>query len=522
MPQLQIGTTTKRINSTSQLFTSVYTHDCKLKEPCSMQSPVFLLEGLAKGTFYNYAKFEGKYYWIDDIVYTTRNLQEVYCHLDPLATFYNDIKNGYAWVQYGDSTHWNKWIDDVRFNPEVEDAELSKSEDITLFPNATQTGCVYLTYMDCGDAHSVGGVKCVAMTVQSLQNLLTSLNNAILPIDTPGTLAAKFGGLGSWRDNILSCVWTPFVPNGTFSSGTINLGTITCNVESGVQCGYAVHGDNIIYLSTAFTDLNDYPYTKNNKWTSYQLGTPFGTVNIPLESIINQSYIYVCCSCIYNTGEVTITVFEEGNIAQGTVGGQVLGTLSGNASINLMGMLGNGKAGLFAQNMGVVNTTANLAGTVANIVSGVATMSVNKSQLKAANATGDAGQYASAVSRDAASSSQMYSDIGTGVSAMSSLPSGISPGCSSGQNGGGLSTLWWNDKFFSCTLIRKVFNIKDKLNYENFCNRYGYPVNAYLNLGTLANGYCKTSGASINITNGSVENISQINSMLNAGIYIED
>ena len=60
MPQLQIGTTTKRVNSTSQQFSLSYAYDVKLKEPCSMQSPVFLLEGLAKGTFYNYAKFEDK------------------------------------------------------------------------------------------------------------------------------------------------------------------------------------------------------------------------------------------------------------------------------------------------------------------------------------------------------------------------------------------------------------------------------------------------------------------------------
>ena len=46
----------------SRIFTSSYTKDCKLKEPCSMQKPTFLIKDLPKGEFFNYLEFEGNFY----------------------------------------------------------------------------------------------------------------------------------------------------------------------------------------------------------------------------------------------------------------------------------------------------------------------------------------------------------------------------------------------------------------------------------------------------------------------------
>ena len=82
MPTLQIGSISKKINSTKQTFTSSYSYDCKLKDDCSMQSPVFLVQNLTKGNLYNFAKFEGRYYYVDDIIYRTDDIQEVHEQMD--------------------------------------------------------------------------------------------------------------------------------------------------------------------------------------------------------------------------------------------------------------------------------------------------------------------------------------------------------------------------------------------------------------------------------------------------------
>src|SRR5574343_826021 len=120
MPSIVVGRTPKRINSTSRLFNSVGTNlSCKLKSPCSMQMPVFRVQGLTKGTLYNYCKFEDNYYWVDDVVYLTNNIHELHCHLDPLATFSDDIKDSKGMVIDGASTFWNEYADDGRLQPEL-------------------------------------------------------------------------------------------------------------------------------------------------------------------------------------------------------------------------------------------------------------------------------------------------------------------------------------------------------------------------------------------------------------------
>ena len=528
MPQLQIGTTDKRINSTKQTFTSAYTHDCKLKEPCSMQSPVFLLEGLAKGTFYNYAKFEDKYYWIDDIVYTTRNLQEVYCHLDPLATFYEDIKNTYAWVQYGDKAHWNKWIDDVRFNPEVEDTDLSLSSSVKLF-NAFEDGMVYMNYMDTGSwgpGGTQGGVKCIAMTVASFSHFLTNMYS-FCHGDPSSVIAEKIGGYGSWRDNIISCLWTPFKVK-TNGGLQIQVGSVTCVVDDGVQLAPYNYTVETKTLPIDFSFANNYPYLKNNRWTVYQLSTPFGYISIPIESIVNQANIYLTTSAIVNTGEVLLTVTEDGNISSNTADSLVLGQLSGNVCFNLMEYMGNGQ-GFFeglgnsmalGAKMGVSALSVGMAvsSTAINNASASRDEAMDIERHKRLNEIVDLNIPAKEFDK-----TMSHMSLGSGVSAAGAiaLTTGIGPSCPSGGAQGGLASLRWNGNFCKGTLTRKVFNIADKLNYENFCNRYGYPVNNYLNLATV-NGFCKTSAASVNITNGSPANIASVNSMLNAGIYIED
>lgn len=531
MPQLQIGTTTKRINSTSQQFSLSYAYDCKLKEPCSMQSPVFLLEGLAKGTFYNYAKFEDKYYWIDDVIYTTRHLQEVHCHLDPLATFYDDIKAGYALVQYSDKAHWNKWIDDVRFNPEVEDTDLSLSSSVKLF-NAFEDGMVYMNYMDTGSwgpGGTQGGVKCIAMTVPSFSHFLTNMYS-FCHGDASSVIAEKIGGYGSWRDNIISCLWTPFKVK-TNGGLQIQVGSVTCVVDDGVQLAPYNWTVETKTLPIDFSFANNYPYLKNNRWTVYQLSTPFGYISIPIESIVNQANIYLTTSAIVNTGEVLLTVTEDGNISSNTADSLVLGQLSGNVCFNLMEYMGNGQG--FFEGLGNSMKLGGKLGIAAaslgmSMGAGQAMVEAAAGQIEPAAQqalkTGDWNKLGNAwANYDAAQAHVRQANFGTGVSAFTSaLSTGIGPSCPSGGAQGGLASLRWNGNFCKGTLTRKVFNIMDKLNYENFCNRYGYPCNQYLNLGTLVNGYCKTSGASINLTNGSAANIASVNSMLNAGVYIED
>ena len=145
MPTITIGTTTKRLNSTSQSFSGTQL-SCKLKNPTSIHDPVFEVQGLTDGAMYNYASWGSRYYWVDDVIQITNTISEVHCRLDPLATYKSAITASSALVIYGDSTNWSKLIDDTRLQPEMRYSTqtIGNANMFGLTPNSE--GCVAMTF----------------------------------------------------------------------------------------------------------------------------------------------------------------------------------------------------------------------------------------------------------------------------------------------------------------------------------------------------------------------------------------
>lgn len=516
MPTVSIGNIDKRVNSTKQTFSSVFSADCKLKEPCSMEGPVFIVQGLSKGAFYNYAQFEGRYFWIDDIVYITRDIQEVHCHLDPLATYKNDIKNTFAYVQYADKAHWNKWVDDLRVQPEKEDTSLSTSETKNVF-TGSETGCVIMSYYDMGAQH---GITHAALEVSSFMNMLADLDDILSGL-TMDQMVAKLGGIGSWADMIIDCRWVPFsVSSVGGSSGaiTVTLGTISCSAV-GAYISPIVRQNHQASWQLDWSFAYDHPYLKHSRWTSYQFATPFGYCEIPIDCVVNQSNLYLQTSVIKTTGDMTITLWENGY-----GDGQLLAAFSGNISYNLMGEINNGG--------NIRDAFGNALGFGAKLGLGAATlgMSIGAGQLAVSQAqqnynlaktTGDtSGRISASQSLASAQSHLNRSTFSAGVDLAQCVPSTTNVGAPSGSIGGSLSTVWLTGEFAKARLTRKVFVPNDKAGYGNFCDMYGYPCNQYMNLSTI-NGYCKCSGAVVEAEGASQSSLASLNSMLNAGIFIE-
>lgn len=253
---VRFGITTKPINSTSRVFYggSTVDLDCDFIEKCTVENPVFIVKGLTKLNNYNFAMWNNKYYWIDNIEFVTRDIQNVYCHIDPLATYYDDIINDDYYVIYGNSDHWNDWIDDVRFQPEKQHFYTNSTKAFNLFGGSTgwahpekaislnPDGCIMVRVMETLSApdidvlHLDASLKAKAPDHQGINTYvlkysqmkqwisdmsvkLGSFAEAILT--TPGLtdiekllkVAAKFwgtiSGAGSWRDNLLSVVYLP-------------------------------------------------------------------------------------------------------------------------------------------------------------------------------------------------------------------------------------------------------------------------------------------------------------------------
>ena len=525
------GFTDKRINSTKQTFTASKTLDVKLKDPCSMRAPVFRVKGLTKSVLYNYVKWENKYYWIDDIVYKTFDIQEVYCHLDALATFRNHIldeRNNFFVKYTSRQSYWSKECDDPRFNPQVESPTLSKSVTAPDFiQHIDVNGTVIMRYMDCRDK---GGVRTIAMSYADFAGCLTDLYT----IFSGQTIDAILGSIGgsSWRDNILSCIWVPFA--------TSYYSSIAYETETGFYLGGThVASDKTVYyicptqimkidynpaidLSNLWTDLEGQPYLKNSRWIYIILDTPLGSIEIPVDYLRDAPQVYIRAIVDYTSGDILIKC-SEGSYGSGTV----LGMLSGKLNMDMMGFIGTGETAV-SRLAGSFATGARLGAGIASIAVGGAMVAGGASVARAATATGmsSASQIGTAEGNYALQTSQQV--MGSGINAISSLQGSVTGGGSVGATSG-LLGLWSLGNPGDVQLVIKVLvpnTLFTNTGYSLFCSQSGYPANTFINLSLLEGYYVECSGASfIPLQNFSSTpsdaDISTINSFLNSGLYLE-
>ena len=241
MPTITIGVTGKKINSTSRVMTDSVQLSCKLKAACSMQVPVFVVQGLTKGKLYNFCEFEGRYYWIDDIVYKTNLIQEVHCHIDTLATFVNDIRDTHALVIYGDKGNKSN-VDDGRFSPElildkftgeVDMFGIRPSKEGFVAMTFTQTSSV--DFLTNNTAVTGCGIHTAMLSMADFKTCIADLNNFNVTggiIEIAQAFARAFAG-GTLLDNILRVIWLPF----DLSDLVAKLGIGTSGYRYGLMLG---------------------------------------------------------------------------------------------------------------------------------------------------------------------------------------------------------------------------------------------------------------------------------------------
>lgn len=140
MAQATFYTISKRNNSTLVPSGTGVTFDIKLKDGESLLKPVFRLY-LTSRPVWNYCQYEGRYYFIRDIINVRNDLWELSCECDILATYKSDIQATNAFVLYASGS-----------NTEIVDGRLSiKTTPTHLvggyggFPHVTKYGKYVLT-----------------------------------------------------------------------------------------------------------------------------------------------------------------------------------------------------------------------------------------------------------------------------------------------------------------------------------------------------------------------------------------
>lgn len=476
----------KRKNSTKQPLdgskitkTGVY-----LKEGTSLEQPVFVLS--SNDFTYNYAQYNGTYYFIDDIVSLKNNLIEIHCSKDVLATYKAKIQAASAFVLY--YTHNNKEIVDPRLSTKT--TAVLKSETETF--NNLGTGESYMltaigvertTVFAC-DKSQVDQLFVNQTLLDIAQDYADEINDIHTTISTfnftntyemmkalVDTYFTWLNKSGKVTNSVLFCDDAQkFVKNcfvlpiekshigGT--SHNIKLGKWDSNSNGNMGFPRIVHDSAT--LSIPWPDNVD-DWRRNEPYTELYLYIPYiGLVNLPASECIGSSSLTVNVAIDTYSGVASFVV----NLASGAVVGQYSTNIAAPYAIGSSNIsLTEAGASIIESGLGIGSAIA--GGNPSGIVGGALGL----------------------------------------VNAIKPFPASI--GSNGGAAGMGLGNTVKCFSIFHDTAVTP----------SNPSAIQGTPFNGVMSLSGIS-GYVQTSGASVEVGGfGNDKDI--INSYLNGGIYIE-
>lgn len=319
------GNISKRRNSTLQPTLTVG-FDVLLKSSTSLDNPTFLLTATA--FTYNYAKWDDRYYFVNNIVSVRNGQWEVSCELDPLATYKTEILSSTQFVSYS-SQSGGTWLADTRI-PVLKNPTVSRSSAATSI--FAVTGYYILSTV------SISGCKMFAVTQNTLQNIVNSITTWQTNYETAAMDSLVFndtdlesiaraltrsGAIGNTWENTTQCIrechWTPFVVSGGTGGVNIWLGDFDTG-QSGILLNSLepITGSIYITIPWQFTDW------RRVACEDIYLYIPLvGSISIPSENIAHVSTLEVKYSYTLSDGVVTFEVIA---------GTEIIGTYGANCS----------------------------------------------------------------------------------------------------------------------------------------------------------------------------------------------
>ena len=300
----------KKPNSTKQPSGSPRASiTCRLKEPCSVLNPVFLLTGYNLSD--NYVKWGSRYYYIDDIVIIANELAEYHCSTDVLATYKANIGSSSQYVVRSSATSDGNVIDSIyptKNNP------TSKYQSLSNIANTYDISHgEFVVGVKNGDAAT--GVKYYGVRASVFRDLV----------------AVMYGG--SWLDAteisnnlqkllvdpmqyISSITWYPFdvTPVGA-TAEQIKFGYYNAATYDPACLGYVIDDTNRIYSVTDPVTLPDHPqisrgaYLNGSPYTRITLDVfGFGRVPIDPDLFVNSRAcsVQIAVDLFTGVGELTV------------------------------------------------------------------------------------------------------------------------------------------------------------------------------------------------------------------------
>lgn len=481
----------KRENSTAIPSAPGTELDILLKDRTQILSPVFLLE-LSSYPDYNYALFQGRYYFITQIESLREDLWSLSCRVDVLGTYKANILASSAFVEY-----------DTTANTEISDKRLSTKTTTVRAENAgnafEKIGTGYTVILNV-----VGETKTATYAVNpadapDLLDLISTWNATVpdsdidpdypYPDDELDGFAHIMGMIHSVGENICDSLIYAFrqliksgsVPECIRSAYIIPIAYNTFQeTESPIDLGgftSSIEGKLILKRDKQDSSYVDIPWQTNDwrrnaPYHEIYLYIPFiGVVSYPASSLIGASGLYVQVAMDVTAGDCMVTVSTE--VLSAGVANHVIGQYSTNIAANYA--------------IGASNITPRQVATAV---------------------VGTAGAIAGGLMGGPAGAAVGLAGIRGELNAMQPIPSSI------GGAGGGSVLALFGYAPRCMVIFHDTVVLPDSVSAI-----MGTPANAVKSLSSLT-GYVQTVGASVAGTMLDAER-SQINKMLDGGIYIE-
>ena len=243
---------TKRINSTSQPNSDGLSVSVNLKNDTSIYTPIFLLSVQDIET-YNYLEWNGRYYYIDDIIKSNiAGVWEINSTIDVLATYKDDILNSSGFVLYSASTY-DPYIKDIRLT--VDEVATVSANHVNMVDFAPNAGTYVVTYVTSQTILAPVGIAFLnSQQIRTLGAELVSdgFVNTLVELDKLLTDA---------KSCIISCTYIPIALTSGITSKMI-LGTYSSNVDCVLPTSKVITYESNITIPWQYTDFRNLePYT---------------------------------------------------------------------------------------------------------------------------------------------------------------------------------------------------------------------------------------------------------------------
>lgn len=436
--------------------------EVQLKDDCSLDSPIFILDGYIGNI--SYVKAWGRYYFVNSCMFLNGYRTMIQCTIDVLASYKGDIMSTTAYVLY-DTTSNDKQLHDTRMNvstiPSIANNSIQFRDDLT----GVGKGSYLITVVGNDDTqvytipHSE--IKKIIPSSSDYHNQIMS----VFDISSITDLVSGFKKTselllngGDIANNIRDVRWIPFQVSSGSSSKKIQVGF--CESPA-IGTPYTLDvTDRIKFKSTTISIPWIWEDWRQEANTSVSLYIPFiGTLAFSGQELRGADSFTVESSVDTITGDMSICLYK--NVGANMV---VMGTYSTSTACSIP--IGNASNGIISK-----------------------------------------------------AGSALSSGIGSALSgnilgAVSGAVKDMSGGMTSTAGSLGSSSAYYLPK----NLIVNVIQYDTSDTPTNMTSTLGTPEFKVKSLGSLS-GYVQTLGASVSIPSESSVR-ERINSMLDSGIFL--